>query len=104
MNEIHLQICCHAKILIGIKKVSKSESESEKICRGNYFHFNFRVNGTGKYFFRVSAHCVTKACAVRPVFADVAGELGAADPRSCLKGHESQIEIYPVQNWSVEMP
>ena len=30
--------------------------------------------------------CVAKTCVVRPVFARVAGELGAADPRMSWKG------------------
>ena len=30
--------------------------------------------------------CVSKTCAVRPAFAGVIGELGAADPSICSKG------------------
>ena len=37
-------------------------------------------------FHRYVPPCVAKTCALRPVFARVALELGAADPRICSKG------------------
>ena len=34
-------------------------------------------------------HCFAKTCAVRPVFARAAGELEAADPSKCPRGHKA---------------
>ena len=45
-------------------------------------------------WFRCVPPRATKTCAVCPVFARVVGKLGAADPRICSKGHESQCQHF----------
>ena len=37
--------------------------------------------------------CAVKTCAVRAVFARVAGELRAADPRKCLRAYEANASL-----------
>ena len=59
-------------------------------CSAGAFQNYFCISCWGRVIrsSRCVPYCVEKTCAVRPVFARAAGQLGAADARTCSKGNE----------------
>ena len=68
---------------------------SRVLClKFNFFYHASRDKWCGRHVNWRGPPCVSKSCAVRPVFARVAGELWAADPSKNQIGHEANAVLW----------